>query len=100
MPEPRHTYIVLYDIAEDGRRSKIRDVLSSWGARFQFSVYSLQSTAREIERIRFEVVCHMNTDDGDRIAFIRLCRGCAERVMLHGAPIEPFSLDKPCCYIV
>lgn len=100
MPEPRHTHMVLYDITEDARRTRIRKVLASWGAKFQFSVFSIRCTGRELERIRFEVTRELDTNAGDRLAFIRLCNGCAERVLLHGDPLEPFVLDRPCCYIV
>ena len=100
MGTPRHHYLILYDISSDKRREKVRKLLLSWGGKFQYSVFALHCTQLEIEQVRCEIVRKLEPDTTDRVAVVRLCAGCAERVVLHGDPLEPFELEIPDFHIV
>lgn len=48
-----HTYLISYDIADDGRRSDVSDLLAGHGARVQYSVFEVTlPTKKEVQRLR------------------------------------------------
>ena len=97
MPEARHWYLFMYDVADDKRLRKTRKILTSWGKPLQYSIYYARLTKRELERVRFEIA-EVFERESDRLAVVRLCNGCAERVQVEGdelAPIETLSDEPP-----
>ena len=98
MPETRYLHIILYDISDDRRRTELHKVLSRWGGALQYSVFQVRCTPRELERIRYELTCELG--ESDRVAVIRLCGSCAQRIAFHGEPLDRFETEQPCCRIV
>lgn len=48
-----HHLLVSYDIADDGRRQDVSDLLASHGARVQYSVFEITvRTKREVQHLR------------------------------------------------
>ena len=98
MPEPRHWYLVLYDISDPKQQARVRKKLRAWGKSLQFSVFCVRSSEREHERLRWELA--KLVDNTDRITYVRLCSGCAERVHSHGELLHDFDpADLPLCHL-
>ncbi|MBI5546400.1 MAG: CRISPR-associated endonuclease Cas2 [Deltaproteobacteria bacterium] len=93
MAEPRHWHLVMYDVTEDARLRRVHKLLRGWGKPMQYSVFRVRCTAREIERLRFEVTGLLGAED--RLTMVRLCAGCASRVSVRGAPLSPLEVDTP-----
>ena len=99
MATPRHWHILLYDVCDDTRRTKVHRILSSWGEPLQYSVFHVRCTARELAQLRCEIA-HVITPE-DRLAIIRLCPTCASHVTTQGTPLAtPFSTDLPSTHII
>jgi CRISPR-associated protein Cas2 len=98
MPEPRHLYLLAYDVSDPKRLRKVHKTLTAWGKPVQYSVFRVRSSSRELERLRFELTKLLEPDD--RLLVIRLCEGCASRVSVRGKDLAPFETDVPACQIV
>lgn len=98
MPEPRHWYLFVYDVTDAKRLRGVHKLLSQWGKPVQFSLFRVRCTARELERLRFELAQTMT--DEDRLMVVRLCDNCAGRVSVSGEAIVSFDLDTPPFHIV
>lgn len=93
MPEPRHWYLFLYDILDPARLRRVHKLMKSWGTSVQYSVFRVRGTARELERLRFELAKVMADDD--RLVVVRLCSQCAGRVSMRGRQLSPLEPDPP-----
>jgi CRISPR-associated protein Cas2 len=98
MPEPRHLHLLAYDVSDPKRLRKVHKTMTAWGKPVQYSVFRVRCTARELERLRFELAGLLAPDD--RLLVIRLCTGCAGRVTVRGKDLVPFETDVPACRIV
>jgi len=86
MPEPRHWHLVVYDVSEPKILRKVHKTLTAWGKPVQYSVFRVRGTARELERLRFELSLLIASTD--RLMVIRLCPGCAGRVTVQGQDLS------------
>ena len=96
MGEPRHWYLVFYDVSEPRTLRRVHKKVREWGQPLQYSVFAVRGTARELEQLRFELSDIM--DATDRLMLVRLCPACAARAIIQGGdgtggfPEEP----NPC----
>lgn len=97
MPEPRHWYLVLYDVSEPKRLRMVHKKLKGWGRAVQYSVFQVRATKRELEKMRCELSALLK--DSDRLLLVRLCATCAQRVQSEGSQAPPFE-GVPDCHIV
>lgn len=97
MPEPRHLYLMAYDVTDPKRLRRVRKTMTAWGKPVQYSVFRVRCTDRELGRLRFELAKSLDADD--RLLVVRLCAGCASRVSVRGKDLEPFETDVPACRI-
>lgn len=93
MPEPRHWYLITYDVSEPRALRKVHKTLSAWGKPIQLSVFRTRCTDRELEQLRFELTKLIA--DADRLMIIRLCEGCASRVTVQGDLQVDFDPEPP-----
>ncbi|MBI5496588.1 MAG: CRISPR-associated endonuclease Cas2 [Deltaproteobacteria bacterium] len=91
MAEPRHWHLVMYDVSGPAILRQVHKKLSAWGKPVQLSVFRVRCTARELEQLRFELAKIMGEED--RLMVVRLCPGCAARVMVRGDIPAPFEED-------
>ena len=77
-------YVVCYDIADDGRRSRIANCLLDFGARAQESVFIANLEEEDAERMkqRLERLVHPNLD---KTHVFELCAACSQRTRVLGA---------------
>ncbi|MBI4700880.1 MAG: CRISPR-associated endonuclease Cas2 [Deltaproteobacteria bacterium] len=97
MPEPRSWHLLLYDVTDDKALRKVHKTLRAWGEPVQYSVFRVRGTAREIERLRFELSRLLRPED--RLLVVRLCDGCAARISAQGEPLSPLRDETPPCRI-
>ena len=98
MPEPRHWYLITYDVSEPRALRKVHKTLSAWGKPVQLSVFRTRCTERELEQLRFKLTKII--DGADRLMIIRLCEGCASRVSVQGDLMVDFDPEPPPFQIV
>jgi CRISPR-associated protein Cas2 len=98
MAEPRHLYLLAYDVMEPKRLRKVHKTMTAWGKPVQYSVFRVRCTDRELGRLRFELAKILDADD--RLMVVRLCAGCASRVSVRGKDLAPFETEVPACKIV
>ncbi len=91
--ESKLWYLVSYDIREPSRYRKAHKVIKGYGESVQYSVFRVRCTARELERLRFELAKVI--EDEDRLLVVRLCPGCASRVTMRGREPVPLEPDPP-----
>jgi CRISPR-associated protein Cas2 len=78
----RSLEVVSYDCPDDRRRARLANLLLSYGARIQGSVYELWLTRRDREALwhRLRRLC----DSGDLLRSYTLCAGCVRAVKSYG----------------
>lgn len=87
----RSLVVVAYDITDDKRRVRIAQLLLSFGARVEASVYELWLTKRDLENMWHRIT--REAQQGDLIRCYVLCDGCVRRVRSRGldAPKEEIA---------
>lgn len=93
MPEPRHWYLVMYDISSPVALRKAHKLLCAWGAPVQYSVFRVRASRRQIHQLHHELLRIVSSDD--RLMLIRVCDACLQTAILEGRDLEPFDLDPP-----
>ncbi len=93
MAEPRHWHLVMYDVSDVKALRLVHKLLTAWGKPVQLSVFRVRCTARELERLRFEITKHLA--DEDRLMVVRLCTGCAGRVTTRGKMLSVSESEPP-----
>lgn len=87
----RNLFLIAYDIVNDRRRSKVHDVLRSFGTAVQYSIFICPLSSSERVRLRSELWPHLSLDE-DRILLADLGpaqgRG-AECIETWGAELDP-----------
>lgn len=76
-------YVVCYDIADNGRRGRVVQVLLDFGRRIQESVFVLDLDAELAERMR-ERLSHCLEVSEDTVHVFRLCGTCLEKTEVFG----------------
>ncbi len=71
--------IVSYDISEDKRRTKIHDILSSYGQWMQYSLFECELSKTEYALLRSRLNKIIDSDI-DSIRFYFLCSCCQNKV--------------------
>lgn len=84
MAEAKLWYLVAYDIRENKRWRKVYKLLKGYGKRVQYSIFRCRMTARQLEKMRFELESHLV--DEDSILFVGLCEGCVARIEAKNKP--------------
>lgn len=77
------TYVIAYDISEDGRRARVAAVLQAHGDRVQRSVFVCALEAETLQEIRDRVTGIINPVT-DSVYVFRQCAACWETVGVYG----------------
>jgi CRISPR-associated protein Cas2 len=70
-------------VPDDGRRTRLHDLLLGFGRPVQYSVFECELTARELARLRLQVITVLRPRQ-DALAVYPLCGSCRRRVELMG----------------
>jgi len=71
----RALWFVSYDIRNDVRLRKVSRILLGYGRRVQYSLYKVQASTKEIERLRWEIGKVVTQDDS--VIYIPIPRNSA-----------------------
>lgn len=71
--------IVSYDISEDKRRTKIHDILKSYGQWMQYSLFECDLTKTEYAKLRSRLNKIIDSET-DSIRFYFLCSCCQNKI--------------------
>lgn len=87
----RSWHLVSYDIRDDARLRRVAKLLEGYGERLQYSVFRCRLTAREEERLRWELT--RITVPEDAWLVVPLCDACTARLHRrdgrHAWPADP-----------
>lgn len=72
-------FVISYDISEDKRRTKIHNILKSYGQWMQYSVFECQLTDTQYAKLRSRLN-KLIKPDTDTIYFYHLCACCIGKV--------------------
>lgn len=76
-------YLILYDIADNKRRTALFKLLESYGASYQFSVFEARLDQTRRATLRHAIKDIIDTAE-DRVAIVRVCEGCRGKAELFG----------------
>ncbi len=79
MSADRHWHLVCYDIRDQKRWRKTFKLLKGVGEHLQYSIFRVRMNKTRIEALRWELGKIL--DDEDDLMIVRLCPGCAQRVV-------------------
>ncbi len=77
--------VVVYDISNDKRRTKLHNALKDFGTPVQYSVFECLLTARELQRME-RAVNKIIKPRLDRVRYYPLCRGCVDKIKVTSGP--------------
>ena len=84
--EKRHLYLIIYDISDDKRRSKVAKILESYGRRIQFSAFECFLESAAYERMKCSLTKIISNAEGDSIRIYNLAN--------HGVNIDGDEEDS------
>jgi len=70
--------LIAYDISNDRRRTKLHDILLTYGTPVQYSVFECLLKPREIEKMK-KAVRRAIRPKTDQVRFYYLCKACVSR---------------------
>jgi CRISPR-associated protein Cas2 len=73
--------LVVYDISNDKRRTKLHNALLDFGTPVQYSVFECLLTPKQEERMRKKVMKVIRPKK-DQVRFYSLCANCVSRVQV------------------
>ncbi|HQE24067.1 MAG: CRISPR-associated endonuclease Cas2 [Bacillota bacterium] len=79
--------VIVYDIANDRRRTRVFKLLKNYATRIQYSVFEGNLTDEDVIHIQAELTKIMNPKE-DGIAIFQLCKKCIKTVKRIGVTPE------------
>ncbi len=79
--------VIAYDISEDKRRTKIHNILKSYGQWVQFSMFECDLNQTQYQKLRMRLSKQIKPDE-DNIRFFFLCACCQGKIERIGG-LEP-----------
>jgi CRISPR-associated protein Cas2 len=83
--------VVVYDIPDDKRRTRLRKTLLRFGTPVQFSVFECDLAPRQLGRMEKAVRAVMKPRE-DNVRYYQLCRSCAKSAEVFGG--QPITERK------
>jgi len=80
MGEDRHWHLVCYDVRCPKRWYRVFKILKGCGEHLQYSIFRVQLSKVRLEALRWEL-CKVMDRDRDDLMIVRLCPGCASRII-------------------
>jgi CRISPR-associated protein Cas2 len=78
MAEPKHYYLICYDIQDPKRWRKAYKLLKGYGETLQYSIVRVRLNAREREKLRWHLEQILTPEDS--LLIVGLCNHCIERI--------------------
>lgn len=90
------SFLVAYDISQDGARARVSARLQQWGDRIQESVFLCRANDEQIEALTSKLVEAIN-ENTDALAILPLCQDCLRALKPYGQYSAPVQVS---CWIV
>jgi len=85
-------YVVTYDISNDKRRTKLSDLLGSYGERVNYSVFEIELNEAKRETLLHEIKLRkLINKKYDSLRFYHLCENCVPKSFDVGNREDPFE---------
>ena len=81
--DDRSFFVIVYDVADNKRRTKLARLLESLGIRVQGSVFEGFLTVNELERMLKRAQKIIEPEE-DGIRVYPICRGCRDKLIIIG----------------
>jgi CRISPR-associated protein Cas2 len=75
--------VLVYDIPDDKRRTRLRKTLMRFGTPVQYSVFECDLSQRQLERMEKAVRAVIKRGE-DNVRYYQLCRNCAQSAEVFG----------------
>jgi CRISPR-associated protein Cas2 len=94
-------YLVVYDIPDDRRRTKLHDRLLDYGSPVQYSVFECLLDAGGLKKMQRQILKTISKRR-DHVRIYRLCGACAGKTWVQRPGTEEGSevLDEPAAVVV
>ncbi|MCB5228884.1 MAG: CRISPR-associated endonuclease Cas2 [Candidatus Cloacimonetes bacterium] len=79
----RHFLVVVYDLSNDRRRTKLHKLLKNFGSPVQYSVFECLLTNEEIIEMKGRVK-RLIRPKADHVRYYRLCKTCKSKTEVVG----------------
>ena len=79
MSEDKHWHLVSYDIRDPKRWRRTFKLLKGRGEHLQYSLFRVRANKIQLESMRWELGKILTVEDD--IMIVRLCPGCAQRIV-------------------
>ena len=76
--------VVVYDIKDDRRRSRVAKTVEDYGTRVQYSVFECNMDEKILDNMN-NTLASVIDDTNDKIRVYRLCKNCLNSVQLLGS---------------
>jgi len=80
-------WLVCYDVRDPDRLRRAAKHLEGYGSRVQYSVFRCWMTARDLQRLRWELTAMLPVEDD--VMFIPLCSQCVHGIQSTHAAEKP-----------
>ena len=77
--------VVVYDISDDRRRTRLHDLLLQYGSPVQYSVFECLLDAKELASMK-RTVRKLIKPKLDRVRYYALCEACVKKVEISSGP--------------
>ncbi|MBL0709340.1 MAG: CRISPR-associated endonuclease Cas2 [Sulfurimonas sp.] len=85
-------YVVTYDISNDKRRTKLSDLLATYGQRVNYSVFEIELNESKREKLLYEIELKKLIDKKyDSLRFYHLCENCVPKSFDIGDRADAFE---------
>lgn len=82
--------LVSYDISNDKRRTKVHNILKSYGQWVQFSLFECDLTETQYAKLRSRLHRYLQNEETDSVRFYFLCECCRGKVERLGG-VQPMD---------
>lgn len=77
--------VVVYDISDDRRRTKLHDTLEQYGSPVQYSVFECLLDDKSLARMK-KAVLRVIRPKVDRVRYYYLCQACLQKTEVTSGP--------------
>jgi len=97
MSDKLHFYIVVYDISNDRRRTRLHKRLLDYGSPVQYSVFECLLNDKDLQKMK-KMIRRTIKEREDQVRIYHLCEACLKKTWLSKASTE--VLDDPNSIVV
>ncbi len=84
--------VIVYDITDNKRRTKLHKFLKNYGIPTQYSVFECKIDQIELKKIKRYCKEHLNADE-DSVRIYKICSRCMSNAVVQGKGIKLNALD-------